>query len=126
MLQSSNKYTATAAILTEFLPALDALNSMKERYEANEFGKMYNALPDAVRSGFTSMGCTEYSIETNAIYDPNRMTIIDSEPSTTLPKDCIIRTIVPGMELQGNIIRLATVVTSSGSGDAPTPATPEE
>jgi molecular chaperone GrpE (heat shock protein) len=123
MLQSSNKYTATAAILTEFLPAMDALNSLKERYEENEFGKMYNALPDAIRSGYTSMGCTEYGIETNAMFDANRMTMIDSEPSTTVPKDGVIRTVIPGMELQGNTIRLAQVVTSMGNdgGAAATP-----
>ena len=117
MLQSSNKYTATAALLTEFLPAMDALNALKGRYESNEFGKMYNALPDAIRSGYTSMGCTEYSIETNTLLDPNRMTVIDSEPSTTVPKDAVIRTVLPGMELEGNMIRLAQVVTSLGNAD---------
>jgi molecular chaperone GrpE (heat shock protein) len=115
MLQSSNKYTATATILTEFLPAMDALNSLKERYENNDFGKMYNALPDAIRTGYISMGCTEYTIESNTMFDPNRMTMIDAEPSTTVPKDGVIRTVIPGMELQGNSIRLAQVVTSAGN-----------
>lgn len=124
MLQSSNKYTATAAILTEFLPAMDALNSLKERYETNEFGKMYNALPDAIRGGFTSMGCTEFSVETNTIVDPNRMTIIDTVPSATVPKDCVVLTAIPGMELQGNTIRLAQVVASAGSSDSATQGTP--
>ena len=126
MLQSSNKYTATAAILTEFLPAMDALNSLKGRYETNEFGKMYNALPDAIRSGFTTMGCTEYSIETNDMFDSNRMISVDTEPSTTVPKDGIIRTVIPGVELQGNTVRLAQVVTSAGSADAAASVTPPE
>ena len=125
MLQSSNKYTATAAILTEFIPALDALNSLKERYATNEFGRMYNALPDAIRSGYTSMGCTEYSIEPNAVFDANRMIIVDSEPSTTVPSDGVTRTVIPGMELQGNTIRLAQVVTSAGSDAAPPQAATE-
>ena len=125
MLQSSNKYTATAAILTEFLPAMDALNSLKERYETNDFGKMYNALPDAIRGGFTSMGCTEYNVETNTMFDSNRMIIIDTVPSTTVPKDCVVLTAMPGVELQGNTVRLAQVVVSSSGGSNDAAAAPE-
>ena len=84
--------------------------------EYDEFGKMYNALPGAIKSGFTSMGCTEYEIATNEpIQNSNRMVVIDSEISTTVPKDCVIRTVQSGMELQGNMIRLAQVVSSLGN-----------
>ena len=126
MLQSSNKYTATAAILTEFLPAMDDLYALKGRYETNEFGKMYNALPDAIRSGYTSMGCTEYSIDTNAIFDTNRMISIGTEPSTTVPKDGVVLTVKPGIELHGNIVRLAQVVTSVGTNDDASATPPQE
>jgi molecular chaperone GrpE (heat shock protein) len=129
MLQSSNKYTATAAILTEFLPAMDALYALKGRYATNEFGAMYNALPDAIRSGYTSMGCTEYTVEVNEPINCNRMIVIDTEPSTSVPNNCIVRTVVPGMELQGNTVRLAQVVVSSGSshtdGTASAPPAPD-
>jgi molecular chaperone GrpE (heat shock protein) len=123
MLQSSNKYSATASILTEFLPAMDTLISFREKYGDNEFGKMYNALPDAITSGFTSMGCTEYTIASNEMFASSRMTKLDSEPSATIPKDHVLRTVTPGMELQGNIIRLAQVITSSGNEAAPSSET---
>lgn len=118
MLQSTNKYSATAAVLSEFLPAMDTLMSLREKYGDDEFGKMYNALPGAIKSGFTSMDCTEYEIAANEPFVASRMVVVASEPSDTVPKDCVIRTVVPGMELQGNMMRLAQVITSSGSGNA--------
>jgi molecular chaperone GrpE (heat shock protein) len=114
MLQSSNKYSATAAILTEFIPALDTLRSLRESFRDDAFGQMYNALPGAIQTGFTSMGCTEYDVPMNDPIVSSRMIVVHTEPSLTVPLHAVIRTVVPGMELQGNMIRLAQVVTSLG------------
>jgi molecular chaperone GrpE (heat shock protein) len=124
MLQSSNKYSATATILSEFIPTMDTLLTLREKYSEDEFGKMYNALPGAIKTGFTSLGCVEYEIATNEPVLTNRMAVVSSEPSLTIPKDCVIRTVVPGMELQGNIIRFAQVVVSSGSNGGHVADTP--
>lgn len=120
MLQSTNKFSATAAVLSEFLPIMDKLMVLREKYGEDEFGKMYNALPGAIKAGFSSMDCTEFEIAPNEPVATNRMVVISSEPSDTVPKDCVIRTVVPGMELQGNIMRLAQVVASSGSENSET------
>jgi molecular chaperone GrpE (heat shock protein) len=120
MLQSTNKYSATAAVLSEFLPVMDKLMVLREKYGEDDFGKMYNALPGAIKAGFTSMDCTEYEITANEPVVSSRMVVVASEPSETVPKDCVIRTVLPGMELQGNMMRLAQVVASSGSADAET------
>jgi molecular chaperone GrpE (heat shock protein) len=118
MLQSTNKFSATAAVLSEFLPIMDKLMALREKYGEDEFGKMYNALPGAIKTGFTSMDCTEYEVAANEPVVTTRMVVVASEPSDTVPKDSVIRTVVPGMELQGNMMRLAQVVASSGSGGA--------
>jgi molecular chaperone GrpE (heat shock protein) len=118
MLQSTNKFSATAAVLSEFLPIMDKLMALREKYGEDEFGKMYNALPGAIKTGFTSMDCTEYEVAANEPVVTTRMVVVASEPSDTVPNDSVIRTVVPGMELQGNMMRLAQVVVSSGSGGA--------
>lgn len=122
MLQSTNKFSATAAVLTEFLPVMDKLMALREKYGEDDFGKMYNALPGAIKTGFTSMDCTEYEVAANEPVVTSRMVVVATEPSDTVPKDCVIRTVVPGIELQGNMMRLAQVVASAGSADAAPPA----
>lgn len=118
MLQSSNKFTATANVLTEFLPVVDTLNRLRVQYGTNEFGKQYNALPGAVVSGFVNLGCTDFiaTIGENAL-DGMRYTVTASEYSDEWAKDYIVRVGTPGLELSGNVIRKAEVVASLGKQD---------
>ena len=121
MLNSSNKYSATASILTEFLPILDHLNELRDdKYGEDDFGKQYNALPGAMKTAFSELGVTEYTLTTGDAVDKERMIVIDEEYSDNHPKGTVIRPVAMGMELQGNVIRMAEVIASLG------PETPEE
>jgi molecular chaperone GrpE (heat shock protein) len=101
--------------LTEFLPILDDLELLKEKYADDEFGKQYNALPGAMRNAFSQMGVTELTMKPGDKIDTSRMEIVESVYSAEHAKDTVIRPISMGMELSGNIIRMASCVTSLGT-----------
>ena len=115
MLQSSNKFSATASVLSDFLPIYDTLLALKEVHGDDEFGKKYNALPGAIKTGFSAMGVTDYGVETGDDFDKGRMVAVESEVSDEFKKDTVIRPVKAGMELQGNVIRLAECVVSLGT-----------
>jgi molecular chaperone GrpE (heat shock protein) len=115
MLQSSNKYASTAAVLTEFLPVLDTLVDLRDRYGNDAFGQQYNALPGAVKTGFVNMGTTEYSATVGAAMDTSRMTVVETVHDNASPKDTVLQCVHPGLELQGNVIRPCLVVASLGA-----------
>jgi molecular chaperone GrpE (heat shock protein) len=115
MLQSSNKYASTAAVLTEFLPVLDTLVDLRDRYGNDAFGQQYNALPGAVKAGFVNMGTTEYSATVGAAMDTSRMTVVETVHGNASPKDTVLQCVHPGLELQGNVIRPCLVVASLGA-----------
>jgi molecular chaperone GrpE (heat shock protein) len=114
MLQSSNKYSATASVLSEFLPVMDTLIQLREKYGDDDFGKQYNSLPGAIKTGFSVMGTTDFTVATGDKVDTSRMVVMESEYSDTLAKDIVVRPLAIGMELQGNVIRMAEVVASLG------------
>jgi molecular chaperone GrpE (heat shock protein) len=114
MLQSSNKYASTAAVLTEFLPVLDTLGDLRDQYGHDAFGQQYNALPGAVKAGFVKMGTTEYTATVGAALDAARMTVIETVHDDVAPKDTVLQCVHPGLELQGNVIRPCLVVSSLG------------
>ena len=115
MLQSSNKYAATAGVLTEFLPVLDRLQALREQYDADEFGAKYSALAGGLRAAFTEMGVTEYTVNEGEPVEKSRVVVVDSEYSETVEKDTVLRPVAIGMELQGNVVRMAECVASLGS-----------
>jgi len=115
MLQSSNKYAATAGVLTEFLPVLDRLQALREQYDNDEFGAKYSALAGGLRAAFTEMGVTEYTVNEGEPVDKSRVVVVDSEYSETVEKDTVLRPVAIGMELQGNVVRMAECVASLGS-----------
>lgn len=114
MLQSSNKYSATAGVLTEFLPVLDKLEELRERYDGDEFGTKYSALAGGLRGAFAEMGVTEYTATVGEPVDASRVAVIESEHSETAAADTVLRPVATGMELQGNVVRMAKCVASLG------------
>jgi len=130
MLNSSNKYSATASILAEFLPILDRLTLLRDKYDQDDFGKQYSALPGAMKTAFTALGVAEYTVNTGDAIDKSRMAVIEEEHSEEYPKNKVIRPIALGVELQGNVIRMAEVVGSLGpentQEETTTPPPPEE
>ena len=115
MLQSSNKYSATAGGLAQVFPVLDRLEILRDHFESDEFGAKYSALAGGMRAAFTEMGVTEYTVGVGEPVDADRMLVVESEHSETVPKDCVLRPVAVGMELQGNVVRMAECVASLGS-----------
>jgi molecular chaperone GrpE (heat shock protein) len=113
-LASSNKFTATASILTEFLPILDAVEALREKYMDDPFGKQYNAVAGAVKSALTELGVTSYEVKVGDLVDTIRIDPMESVYSTDYPKGTIIQVISNGLELNGNIVRPAKCVVSLG------------
>ena len=116
MLQSSNKYAATAAVLTEFLPVLDQLTATREQYDNDEFGRKYTALAGGMRAAFTELGVTEYTVAPGEpMVDPSRVVVVESEYSEAVGANSVLRPVAVGMELQGNVVRPAECVASLGA-----------
>ncbi|CAJ1955349.1 unnamed protein product [Cylindrotheca closterium] len=111
-MNSSNKSSATASVLSEFLPLYDKFVSMREQYADTEFGSKYGYL--TIVDAFDKMGVTEYSLETGQDVDAYRMAAVESEYSTEIAKDKVIRPVAAGLELKGNVIRPAQCVVSAG------------
>lgn len=103
-----------AAVLGEFLPVLDRLEDLKVKYEDDDFGKQYGALPGAIKAAYSELGAKEYTVTIGDRIDKSRMVVIDSEHSENHASDTVLRPISMGLELQGNPIRLAECVACLG------------
>eukprot|EP00977_Amphora_coffeiformis_P019629 scaffold7349_cov173-Amphora_coffeaeformis.AAC.110 len=114
MLASSNKSGAMAGVLTSFVPVLDTLGELQDKYGEDEFGKSYNALQSVMRQVFTDLGAAEYSVAVGDKVDETRMVVVESQYSEEFPANTVIRPLVMGWELQGNVIRAAQCVASLG------------
>lgn len=53
-------------------------------------------------------------MDVGAEVDTERMTVTESVPSDSAPANTVTEAIMPGLELQGNVVRPAMVVASSG------------
>lgn len=124
---SSNKETSIANVLRDFMVIKDKLEALKEQYENDDFGKQYTALADNFNTAFSAMGCTEYTATVGEKVDPTRVLVVDEEYSTDFDKGCVIKPLKMGLELKGNVIRLAECVASMGEegGDAEAAAATE-
>lgn len=109
---STSRSSATAAVLKDFVPVYDKMNTLKETYSENEFGMKYSELN--LQSTFATLGVTDFAVEAGEKVNNFRMKVLESEISTEQPKDTILRQVAPGMELDGNVIRAALCVASLG------------
>ena len=115
-MNSSNRSSATANVLSEFLPLYDKFVSLKEKYADSEFGSKYGSL--SIEASFAKMGVTEYTLEAGQDVDSYRMAVVETEYSTEIAKDKVIRPVAAGLELEGNVIRAAQCVASAGPEEA--------
>jgi molecular chaperone GrpE (heat shock protein) len=118
MLQSSNKFSATANVLKEFLHISDRLVELREKYNDDEFGQQYAALPGAMGTAFTQLGVTDFGVPAGSPIDPDRMIVVESAHSADHPKDTVLEALCGGIELNGNVIRMAEVIASLGPPEA--------
>jgi molecular chaperone GrpE (heat shock protein) len=126
MLQSSNRYASTAVVLQPFVPIYDQLQATREAYGDSDFGQKYNALPGAMRSAWSALGVTEMSVKENDRFDAMRMVALESVHDETAPAQTVMQVLKQGLELQGNVIRLAECVVSLGPTPPPEEETPAE
>jgi molecular chaperone GrpE (heat shock protein) len=101
-----------ANVLTEFLPLYDTMNELKAKYAEDEFGSKYTGL--TMKSTFSKMGVSEYTVAVGESMDNYRMTVVESEYSTEHKKNTVVKPVAMGLELDGNVIRPAEIVASLG------------
>jgi len=114
MMQSSDKSAASANVISEFLPILDELTILNEKYENNDFGKQYSGLKTALESSLQRLGVVEYVPVEGEEVNEYKTEIIDKIYSNDIPKNIIVQMISPGLELQGNIVRMSKAIVSLG------------
>jgi molecular chaperone GrpE (heat shock protein) len=112
-MNSSNRSSSTAVILSEFLPVHDKLNELKVKYADDDFGSKYSGI--SLGPSFSAMGAKEYAAEVGAAIDTDRMSVVEREHSTEFAKDTVIRPVSMGMDLEGNTLRMAECVASLGA-----------
>mmetsp|Transcript_25282 Transcript_25282/g.41991 ORF Transcript_25282/g.41991 Transcript_25282/m.41991 type:complete len:317 (+) Transcript_25282:226-1176(+) len=118
-MQSSNKETAVAGVVQNFLPVMDDLQLLKTELDGDDFGAKYAGMAGNLMGALKELGVEEFSAEIGDVVNAQRMTVVDEEVSTdgSVAKGSILRPVSAGMELAGNVMRMAQVVTSLGSAD---------
>mmetsp|Transcript_4719 Transcript_4719/g.12015 ORF Transcript_4719/g.12015 Transcript_4719/m.12015 type:complete len:293 (-) Transcript_4719:92-970(-) len=112
---SSSQNSAISGVLRDFLPAFDTLNALQAKYSEDSFGGAYSEL--TLGKTFADLGVTDYNVEPGEPVNNFRMKVLENELSTEFAKDTIIRQTVSGLEIDGNVIRAASCVASSGTGE---------
>jgi molecular chaperone GrpE (heat shock protein) len=113
-MNSSSKETAMASVVQNFLPILEDLEYLGERYGQDDFGKSYGALVGILKSGMKELGVEEFSVGIGDKVDVSRAVVVEEEYSNVFAKGTVIRPISSGMELQGNVMKMAECVASLG------------
>jgi hypothetical protein len=103
-----------ASVVQNFLPILEDLEQLQEQYGNDDFGKSYNALSGILRSGMKELGVEDFDIQAGSSPVDGRVSVVAEEYSEEFPQGTVIRTISTGMELQGNVIKMAECVVSLG------------
>jgi hypothetical protein len=112
-MQASDGNSATASLLADFLPVWDTLQALEAKYGEDEFGMKYNPLPAAMKSAFGEMGVVEFVVSEGDAVDLRKMKVVEKEASD-VAVDKVLRSVAAGLELDGNMVRKAQCVASSG------------
>lgn len=113
---ADGKVVAKAGVLQNFLPIVDELKSLEEKYQGDEFAQKYSALSSEFNGVLSKMGVQEFTVAEGDKADSRRVTAVEEEHSDSIPKGCVIRAIEGscGYELEGNVMRMAEAVVSLG------------
>ena len=109
-----NKLVAMASVLQNFLPVVDELKFLTEKYEGDEFAKKYGALSSDFNGALRNMGVTEYEVAVGDAADVGRVTAVEEVHSDDVAKGIVISVVNGGYEMDGNIMRMAGAVVSLG------------
>eukprot|EP00547_Thalassionema_nitzschioides_P003008 CAMPEP_0194205568 /NCGR_PEP_ID=MMETSP0156-20130528/4810_1 /TAXON_ID=33649 /ORGANISM="Thalassionema nitzschioides, Strain L26-B" /LENGTH=278 /DNA_ID=CAMNT_0038931871 /DNA_START=37 /DNA_END=873 /DNA_ORIENTATION=- len=117
-MQSSNKDTAKAGVVQNFLPVLEELEKVRETYKDQEFGSKYSGLTSAMSAALQELGVSDYTVKEGDEINVQRMQVVEEEYSEQFSKGTVIRPVSVGMEISGNVMQMAKVVGSLGSEKA--------
>lgn len=123
---NSNQDTNMATILRSFLPVKDKLDMLRQSYGEDEFGQAYVALAGNFNTCLAEMGVTDYTVSPGDPVDRRRVVVVEEEYSTEFAKDTVVQPLKLGLELKGNVIRLAECVGSLGDESEAAAAAEEE
>jgi len=123
---ADNKLVAMASVLQNFLPVVDELKALTEKYEGDEFAKKYGALSSDFNSALKNMGVTEYVVAAGDAADASRVTAVEEVHSDDVAKGIVISAVNSGYEMDGNIMRMAEAVLSLGAEAEPAAEVSEE
>lgn len=107
--------TAKASVLQTFLPVVDELKILSDKYKQEEFATKYSALSRDFNGALTDMGVEEYVIAEGDVVNASRATAVREEHSDSVAKGCVIEALASGYELGDNVMRKAQVVASLGA-----------
>jgi molecular chaperone GrpE (heat shock protein) len=114
-LNRNNKSSAAAAVVSEFVPALDRLVELRELHSESEFARQYGALAGALRSAMAELGVRDYGVGAGDRVRADRAEVVDRVHSDEVAKGCVVEVVSnQGLELDGNVVRRAKVVASLG------------
>jgi molecular chaperone GrpE (heat shock protein) len=117
-MQSSNKDASQANVVQNFLIVWDELIELKNQdlssSSSSSFGVKYHGLVDSMASTLRELGVQSYDATVGELLDPVRVTIVDREFSDLYPPNTILHSSQPGLELRGNVLRLAQAIVSKG------------
>ncbi len=119
---------ARAESLKPFLPIMTKLHYMGVNYEkeGNEFASNYKAISWDFKNALKDLGVTEYTTKEGEKFDGSRMVAVREEYSDNVEKGFVIAPDEIGFEIEGNVMRMATVVVSLGSEAEAVAAAAEE
>jgi len=121
-----NKFIARASVLQEFLPVLDELQAADQKYAGNNFADNYSKLSANFKKVLEDLEMSDFNPEIGTKIDTRRCNVVDKVYSEEIGKDCVVSARTIGYELQGNVMRMAEVVSSLGSESAEKEVTEDE
>ena len=113
---ADNQLGVRASVLQSFLPAVDELNALGQKYEGVAFASTLDAgLRSEVNNQLGELGVSEYSVEAYVFPVSGRVVAVEEQYSDEFAKGSVIQMLRPGLEISGNVVRPAEVVGSLGS-----------
>ena len=113
---ADSKSAARASVLQSFLPALDEMEVIGERYAGKDFaGTLQSGLTAEFQNNLKELGVSEFGVESGEEVVMGRVVAVEEQFSEEFGKGTVITALKSGLEIQGNIVRPAECVASLGS-----------
>jgi len=109
----NSKDSSRAKILQNFLPVLDDLRSLGTKYSEVEFAKTYFALQSDFENTLKGFGVSDFSAVVGEPVNRSRMKVASEEHDESA-KGTVLREVSSGVELKGNVMKMAECVVSLG------------